>query len=262
ADVLLSRVERLSPRAQQVVRILSVAERGAWHQAIAEVTDMSEDDLDAALREAVQHNVLVVNNGKHYALRQALLRDAVYEDLLPGERVRTHAAYARRIAKQGGPKQYRLLAYHSLESNDLPTALSASVAAADEAEARGAPTSALRSVELALRLWDSVPPDKRPDGVDELRRLDMAAVLAGRSGEVERAISYARSMVRALESGRIEVSDHRRRARIYRRLAQALYSNDGTVWEAPDVIEKAWRLVADDEPSETKAWVQVPRSAI
>lgn len=262
ADVLLSRVERLSPRAQQVVRILSVAERGAWHQAIAEVTDMSEDDLDAALREAVQHNVLVVNNGKHYAFRHALLREAVYEDLLPGERVRTHAAYARRIAKQGGPKQYRLLAYHSLESNDLPTALSASVAAADEAEARGAPASALRSVELALRLWDSVPADQRPEDVDELRLLDMAAVLAGRSGEVDRAISYARSMVKALESGRIEVSDHRRRARIYRRLAQTLHATDGTFWEAPDAIEKAWRLVADDEPSETKAWVQVTRSSI
>jgi DNA-binding CsgD family transcriptional regulator len=265
ADVLLSRVERLSQRAQQVVRILSVAERGARHQALAEVTGLSDDELDAALREAVQHNILVVDDDNHYAFRHALLREAVYEDLLPGERIRTHAAYAQRLVQkvqQGNPAKYRLLAYHSLESNDLPTALSASVAAADEAEARGAPASALRSVELALRLWDSVPPDKRPDGVDELRLLDMAAVLAGRSGEVERAISYARSMVRALESGRIEVSDHRRRARIYRRLAQALYSNDGTVWEAPDVIEKAWRLVADDEPSETKAWVQVTRSAI
>lgn len=262
ADVLLSRVERLSPTAQQVVRAASVAERGASHQALAEVMGLPEADLDEALREAVQHNVLVINDGKHYAFRHALLREAVYEDLLPGERARTHAAYAQRLVGQKGAKQARLLAYHSLESNDLPTALAASVDAADEAEARGAPASALRSVELALKLWDSVPAGQRPEGLDELRLLDMAAVLAGRSGEVDRAINYARSMAEALESGRIEVDDDRRKARIWRRLAQALYSKDGTFWESPEAIEKAWRLVAEDEPSETKAWVQVTRSAI
>ncbi|MGH3433392.1 MAG: ATP-binding protein, partial [Thermocrispum sp.] len=262
ADVLLSRVERLSPTAQQIVRTASAAERGASHLALAEVMSLAEAELDTGLREAVQHNVLVINHGQYYAFRHALLREAVYEDLLPGERARTHAAYAKRLVGRTGAKQARLLAYHSLESNDLPTALSASVAAADEAEARGAPASALRSVEQALRLWDSVPPEQRPEGLDELRLLDMAAGLAGRSGEVDRAISYARSMAEALESGRLEVTNHRRKARVWRRLAQALYSKDGTFWEAPEAIDKAWRLVAEDEPSETKAWVQVNRSAI
>jgi DNA-binding CsgD family transcriptional regulator len=261
-DVLLSRVERLSPTAQQVVRAASVAERGAAHQALAEVMGLPEAGLDEALREAVQHNVLVINDGEHYAFRHALLREAVYEDLLPGERARMHAAYAKRLVGKTGGKQARLLAYHSLESNDLPTALAASVVAADEAEARGAPASALRSVEQALRVWDSVPPEQRPAGIDELRLLDMAAVLAGRSGEVDRAISYARSMTEAIDSGRLDVDDHRRKARMWRRLAQALYAKDATFWEAPDVIERAWRLVAEDEPSETKAWVQVTRSAI
>lgn len=260
-NVLLSRVERLSATAQQVVRTLSVAERGAAHQALAEVTQLPEPELDAALREAVQHNVLVINHGQVYGFRHALLREAVYEDLLPGERTRTHAAYARRLVGQPGGKKARLLAYHSLESNDLPTALAASVQAADEAEASGAPASALRSVKQALSVWDSVPPELRPEGLDELRLLDMAAVLAGRSGEVDKAIHYARAMAAAIESGPVEV-DHRRQARVWRRLAQALYAKDATVWESPEAIEKAWRLVADDEPSETKAWVQVTRSAI
>ena len=54
----------------------------------------------AALRAAVEHNVLVRVGADGYAFRHALLAEAVYDDLLPGERVRLHAAYAEALRQQ------------------------------------------------------------------------------------------------------------------------------------------------------------------
>ncbi|HKN95997.1 MAG TPA: AAA family ATPase, partial [Pseudonocardiaceae bacterium] len=99
ADVLLARIERLSPKTQNVVRLASVAGRRVRHSVLQAVTDLSPVDLDDALREAVQHHVLLVDDrGDRYAFRHALLREAVYADLLPGERARMHSAYAKYIA--------------------------------------------------------------------------------------------------------------------------------------------------------------------
>jgi hypothetical protein len=55
-----------------------------------------------ALREAVAHHVLVPDGSDRYAFRHALLQEAVYGDLLPGERVRLHATYARLLAERDG----------------------------------------------------------------------------------------------------------------------------------------------------------------
>jgi hypothetical protein len=66
--------------------------------------------------------LLVIEQG-FYAFRHALLQEAVYADLLPGERTRMHAAYAARIQSipQGRGADARL-AHHSLESKDFVTA--------------------------------------------------------------------------------------------------------------------------------------------
>ena len=54
--------------------------------------------LERALRAAVEANVLVADGSDAYAFRHALLAEAVYQDLLPGERTRLHAAYAKALA--------------------------------------------------------------------------------------------------------------------------------------------------------------------
>ncbi|HEY4455546.1 MAG TPA: AAA family ATPase, partial [Pseudonocardiaceae bacterium] len=138
ADVLLARVERLSPATQALVRLASVAGRRVRHARLQGVAKRVGVDFDEPLLEAVQHNVLQVDRADFYAFRHALLREAVYGDLLPGERVRLHAAYAQDIAASiadGGPRRglAAALAHHSLESNDLTTALDASVRAGFEA---------------------------------------------------------------------------------------------------------------------------------
>ncbi len=66
------------------------------HDVLLTVVDSDEAGLDSALREAVEGQVLMVDGGREaYAFRHALMREAVHEDLLPGEHARLHARYAR-----------------------------------------------------------------------------------------------------------------------------------------------------------------------
>lgn len=257
ADVLLTRLERLSQETRRVLRAVSVASADVADTAVAEVAGIGAIDVEESLREAVHHHVLVVDHG-HYRFRHALLREAVYHDLLPGERSRMHAAYAARI-RALPPHRGRdaRLAYHSLRSRDLPTALTALVRAADEAEELGAPGSALRHVEQALEIWDAVRPEQRPGDCDEITLLLAASELAARAGEPERAIAFAREGVR-----RVDGSPTARQAAIWRRLAEALMTLEGTYHEAVEAIDKAWDLVADGEPSREQAWVLATRAQV
>jgi DNA-binding CsgD family transcriptional regulator/tetratricopeptide (TPR) repeat protein len=254
ADLLLGRIERLSPHAQGIVRLASVAGRRVQHSLLQAVTDLSPVELDDALREAVQHHVLLVNDRDSlYGFRHALLREAVYGDLLPGERVRMHGAYAKQIAAGEGHRgMAAALAHHSLQSHDLATALTASVRAADEAASIGAPAEALRHLEQALKLWDGVPAAERPPGTNEAALLRQASYQAGTAGEPERSVAFARSAVDRFAS----VEEPEMAAQSYRRLAQALIVIDGKGSEAQEAIENAWRLVADRPPTYTRAWVQ------
>ncbi|ALG12762.1 LuxR family transcriptional regulator [Kibdelosporangium phytohabitans] len=253
ADVLLSRVERLSEAAQQVIRLASVAGRTVKHSSLREVGDLDDIQLEQALREAVQHHIFVTGGEQvHYSFRHALMREAVYGDLLPGERVRLHASYARYLQERQDERgNAAAFAYHSMESNALSNALAASVRAAKEASQLGAPGEALRHLEQALRLWDAVGEDERPADSDELTLLRKASWAAGTSGHPERAIAYARSAVKVAD----RQCDHALQAEVRRRLAQTLMAIDGSEDEARTTIEAAWVKAADLPPSPTRAWV-------
>ena len=95
---------------------------------LAAVASLDEAALHAALREAVDHHLLVVDeSGRGYAFRHALAREAVYDDMLPGERVRLHTAYAEALDAEpelaGDAAAEAALAYHCYAAHDLPRAL-------------------------------------------------------------------------------------------------------------------------------------------
>ncbi len=100
-DVLLSRVDALSPDAQRLLRTASVCcALAVPDRLLAEVAGTGDSEFFAGLREAVENHLLVVDpQGHSYAFRHALTRDAVYEDMLPGERVRLHAVYGAALAR-------------------------------------------------------------------------------------------------------------------------------------------------------------------
>ena len=253
AEVLLARVERLSPATQRVMRLASVLGRRFTHERLSAAADVPPAELDDALREAVAHNVLVTEgSAETYAFRHALLREAVYADLLPGERSRLHAEAARALAGDTAHGAAAALAHHSMESHDLPGALAASVLAAREADEVGAPAETLMHTERALQLWRAVDDAERVSGVDELALTRWAAKAAAASGEPDRAIAHSRSAIELVDRR----GDALESADVRRKYAHYLFTLDGHEQRAYDTSYEAWQLVADREPSATKAWTQ------
>jgi predicted ATPase len=65
------------------------------------VTGLAGDDLARGLRPAVAANVLRADDDG-YAFRHALIREAIYDDLLPGERTRLHTRFAEVLGSDAG----------------------------------------------------------------------------------------------------------------------------------------------------------------
>ena len=197
ADVLLVRVDRLDDQAREIVRIASVAGRQVGHELLAQVCDIAPAELDTALRTVVESNVLVPGTGDRYAFRHALLAEAVYDDLLPGERVRIHGRYAEVFRTGRLPGSSAELARHARLGQDHRTALLASIEAGDEAMRVGGPDEAAHHYRQALTLViDPAVGDTSDLDVTDLVTRASDALLA--AGHVAKAAAVVREQLNAL----------------------------------------------------------------
>ena len=162
-DVLLARIATLSEPAQDLVRLASAGGSRVAPAVLASVKGTTESDLDASLGEAVARHVLLPLDGdveQRFAFRHALVQEAVYGELLPGERMRLHAAFARVIADEAQPgadaSRTAELAYHWQAARDLPRAFDAWIRAGLVAETIYASAEAEEDFAHALELWDQV----------------------------------------------------------------------------------------------------------
>jgi DNA-binding CsgD family transcriptional regulator len=196
AEVLLVRLDRLDEAARQVVRAASVAGRRVTHELLAVATDVGDAALEESLRTAVERNILVASD-RHYAFRHALLGEAVYDDLLPGERVRLHARYAAAIGDGRARGTAAELARHAKLAHDEKTALKASIQAGHEAAQVGGPDEAAQHFERALRLLAGL--GAAGDALVDRARLavDTAEALSS-SGHPERAAALLAEQLAAL----------------------------------------------------------------
>ena len=230
ADVLLIRIEQLSETAQQVLRTAAVAGRRVEHDLLRDAVQLPQEELESALREAVGRQLLLPGDDATYSFRHALTREAVYADLLPGERVRLHGLFARLLAEEGRPAESAAeRAHHSRESHDLTDALAASLEAADHAQRVGAPAEELRHLETALELWPAVDASARPETVGTITLTLRASAAAARAGErPSRGPAHplrARAGRRGhrLRTGRPSALHARGRSDAHRRPADALH---------------------------------------
>jgi DNA-binding CsgD family transcriptional regulator len=198
ADVLRARLEQLDPVAQRLTRVASAAGRRVDEPLLRAVATGSGDApgaFDDALREAVAHHVLVGEDGR-IAFRHALLAEAVYTDLLPGEQVALHRAYLTALTVDPALASPAERVHHALRAHDTRTALTASWQAAQEAGRLLAPAEELRHLETVLRLWPAVPSAAQDVGAHPVHILLAAAATAHRSGFGDRAVALAREAVR------------------------------------------------------------------
>jgi DNA-binding CsgD family transcriptional regulator len=202
ADLILVRLDQLDDDSRLAVRAVSVIGRRAAHDLVARGSGLESGALDRALRAAVEANVLVSEGDESYAFRHALVAEAVYQDLLPGERARLHAAYAKALASRDIAGTAAELARHARASHDLVTATTASIQAGDEAMAVGGPDEAASHYELALEL--ATDPEVAnavglaSGGFDQVGLAVRASAAAAAAGHLFRAIALAEDQLRAL----------------------------------------------------------------
>jgi DNA-binding CsgD family transcriptional regulator len=201
-DALLGRFERLPVAAQEVARVAAVVERPMSHALLETLSRLAPDELLAGAREAVAHQILVTHQDGTYAFRHALVGEAIYEDLLPGERTALHAALAEALERDPGllgdipaATVRAELACHWRAAHDLPRALGASVAAGLAARRIYAASEALRHLERALEMWDRVPDAAERAGMSRADVLRAAAAVAGDAFEAARAVALQRQAV-------------------------------------------------------------------
>jgi DNA-binding CsgD family transcriptional regulator/tetratricopeptide (TPR) repeat protein len=273
-DLLLVRVEGLPESAQRVARIVAEGGSTVEYPLLAAVAQLAEDDLIEALRACVGANILIAApGGDGYRFRHSLVREAVSDDLLPGERSRFNRRYAEALEADPAlvPADERVtrLASYWYHAHDAAKALPAVLDASVEARRRHAHAEQLRLLERAMELWEAVPDAVRaqlrpidyveaypPCGCDPattpLRYLDLMAeaAVAGRlCGERERALKTTKRALHLLE----DEGDPLRAAWFWiqrSRLVQAQVRGDG--WKE---LATAQDLVRGLPPSEVHAEV-------
>ncbi|HLU73351.1 MAG TPA: AAA family ATPase [Nonomuraea sp.] len=193
-DLLLASVERLPAETQELLRVASAGGQRIEHALLAAVTGLDEAALAATLRPAVAGNVLAVD-GEGYAFRHALIREALHDDLLPGEHARLHTRFAEALERDlsvlPAPRGAIELAHHWYSARDTTWALASAWQAAAEARRATAYDEQLGMLSRVLELWDHVPDAAERIGcghTELLRRTSLAAYLAG---EYDRSVALA-----------------------------------------------------------------------
>ncbi|MEU4691067.1 AAA family ATPase [Actinoplanes sp. NPDC023714] len=203
-DLLLSRVDQLPDGAQRVLRVGAVGGNQFGHELIARVAGMDEAALESALRATVAAQLIVFDPSGGYEFRHALVREAIHDDLLPGEHARLHARYAEAVeaephlvAPDRAPAE---IAHHWHAAHDHPRALVAARRAAESASCRYAYAEQARLLDRVLELWEQVPDAADRLGTTHLDLLEEAALVAIDSGDHMRALSLTRAALADLDA--------------------------------------------------------------
>ena len=255
SEAVLSRVGRLSAPAQAVLRRAAVLGTELDDRLLAACCDLPAEQTTEALREALGAQLLVLDGGV-CRFRHALLAEALYEDLLPGERQRVHVAAARALeAGEHAPglpdhMRWALLAHHWDAAHDVPRAFVASLRAGTEGLRVDAHAAASGHLERALELWDSVPDAAALAGMDRAALLLQAAEAVHVTSPSQRQLTLVDATYAALD----DAVGPERRAAVLERIAHMHWELDRESGAAA-AHEHAARLLAGRPPSVERAAV-------
>jgi DNA-binding CsgD family transcriptional regulator len=201
-DLLLDTVRRLPEDTQEVLRVASAGGEMTGHALLRAVSGLDDATLTRALRPAVVANVLRAQ-GDGYAFRHELIREAVHDDLLPGEHGRVHGRFADAIDADPGlvpPGRAAVeMAHHWHSAHDSEWALIGAWRAAAQAGRAVAPAERLALLARVLELWDQVPDAAGRIGADHLHVLEEAVDAARDAGELERGTALATSALKEVD---------------------------------------------------------------
>ena len=256
-DQLLGAVKDLPEQTQQVVRAAAAGGVRVGHELLAAVTGLEDAALAAALRPAVAVSVMVAD-ADGYAFRHDLIRQAVWEDLLPGERARAERAFAEALeawpALGGDGMADVRLALHWRGANEPERALRAAWGAAAAAEARFTFAEQLQMLEQVLALWDRVPTAEEHTGTDRAGVTRLAADAARLAGEPQRGLTLVEAVLG--EPG--DAGDPGPRAALL--LRRAMLRQQSLLHGSTDDMRAALRLAQDSDRLRAEILGQLSRA--
>ncbi|MEU8133019.1 helix-turn-helix transcriptional regulator [Streptodolium elevatio] len=247
-DLLLIRVEELPDSTQRVVRTAAVGGSNVGHALLSEVAGLGGAELDEALRGAVSMHVLVpTKDGDGYQFRHALVREAVRDDLLPGERMRMYVRYAEALERVPElvpcDEHSSRLAMYWYHAGRATEALPAVLAAADTARSRYAFGEQFRLLERALELWEQVSDPEDLTGITLLDLLFTAISPARFDNAFDKALAFSRQALDLVDAE----ADPRRAAALWTIRAGLLRGSNRSSGLAE--LQKAEHLLVGLPPS-------------
>jgi ATP/maltotriose-dependent transcriptional regulator MalT len=201
-DLLLVSVRRLPEETQEVLRTAGAGGQHIGHALLVAVTGLPDDGLSRALRPAVAVNVLTAD-ADGYAFRHGLIREAIVDDLMPGDHTRLHTRFAEAIEADPGllPPGRAVIeqAHHWYAAHDLKGAFVSGWRAAAEAGRALAHAEQLTLLGRVLELWDKVPDAEERIGASRLSVLEQAALVARTAEENEQGAAYASAALKEID---------------------------------------------------------------
>jgi DNA-binding CsgD family transcriptional regulator/tetratricopeptide (TPR) repeat protein len=242
---LEARTSRLDGPAQELLGLMAVGGIRMHHELLVEASGTDSAQVDERLREAVDAGVVRVD-GDELTFRHALFGEALYADLLPGQRVRHHASVAETLERRPGltaGSPDHVIALHWSRTGEHERTFAAAARAVRGGSVAHAET--LTMYERMLELWDLVEDPATVAGprVDVLTE---AAVAARDSGDFDRAIE--------LVSAALAESDESDLAgRVRRLMIRSMLATDDLRTGAHADVELAEELLAGVDDAALRA---------
>ncbi|PVG83974.1 LuxR family transcriptional regulator [Nocardioides gansuensis] len=238
SDLLVGRLDRLPDDVRTVLRCAAVVGRHAPDRLLRGAAGLSDAAVTDAMGVAVAEG-LVTPEREGYSFTHDLLRDAVYDDLLPGERARWHLTVGGVLeAWTAGPAAPAEVAHHFAQAQDAARALQWSIRAADEAMRVLAPGEAHHHLAQALEAWPLVDDPAALAGRSQGRVAVQAARAARLAGEPTQAIEWARRAIQLCDAEGDGSGGVQARAELVRQLVE-IDATDQTVGPAQEAVRLA-----------------------
>jgi len=215
-DALSVRLSRLSDPTERLMAVMSVAGNRIDHDLLALVAKAEGlvEGLELCLREAVDSSILVPDD-TGYSFRHSLLREVLYDDLLPGEHARLHSTFATVLTDHpelGSVFDRSAIPAHWFEAHDLQRGFASAIEVAAIPSLPDAEALSLyaRALDVWARIADpdsvvasqDIPYDEEvgsPLSDPRARILHLAGVRAYRAGEIDRGLTYIAAAIERVD---------------------------------------------------------------
>ena len=202
-EIVHARTAGLSHDTTRVLSTAAVRNGPVDDDLLIEVSGLSVAEIGAAVQEAIDRRLLTYDGAAEtYSLRHGLVREAIYEEMLPAERRRLHLGIAAHLERTADPNDAGVaaeIAHHCQRSGAHVRGLVASIRAAEAAERVVAHHEAVRHWvraidQLAVAALDAPPTVHRID------LLERGAAAANQAGDGERAVELQRAALEEPEA--------------------------------------------------------------